>query len=112
MNGKKTSKVKRLKEILKNRKKILEGIKNYLWNNHDVEVIAAHRNSICMTCDKIDIKGDSCLAPGSQPCCSSCGCSLQFKTRSLSSACPHSKWDAVMTEEEEEEYFKNAKVQD
>ena len=36
----------------------------------------------------LDIKGLNCAASGTQPCCASCGCSLAFKTRSLSSSCP------------------------
>jgi hypothetical protein len=39
---------------------------------------------------------------GTQPCCGDCGCSLTFKTRSLSSDCPQGKWDALITEEEED----------
>lgn len=35
-----------------------------------------------------------------------CGCSLALKGRSLSSACPLSKWPAIMSEQEEE-MFKN-----
>ena len=48
------------------------------------------------------LKGDDCLAPGTQPCCADCGCSLAFKVRSLSSECPKGFWDAVVTEEQEE----------
>ena len=43
------------------------------------------------------------MAPGTQPCCSDCGCSLAFKVRSLSSDCPKAYWDAVATEEQEEQ---------
>ena len=39
--------------------------------------------------------------PGTQPCCGECGCSLALKIRSLSSGCPISKWDAMLTDEEE-----------
>ena len=51
--------------------------------------------------------------PGTQPCCSECGCSMGFKLRSLSSSCPIDKWKAVLTEEEEDELNKNIEdVQD
>ena len=43
-----------------------------------------------------------CLAPGTQPCCSDCGCSLTFKVRSLSSECPKGYWDALVTEDQED----------
>lgn len=108
MKEKKNSKLTKIKEVLRNRKKILEGIKNFFWTSENIELVASYRNSVCMACDKIDIKGESCIAPGSQPCCSLCGCSLQFKTRSLSSSCPAKKWKAILTPEEEEEYLKNA----
>jgi hypothetical protein len=49
-----------------------------------------------------DAKGTDCLAPGTQPCCSDCGCSLAFKVRSLSSECPKGYWFALTTEEQEE----------
>jgi len=48
------------------------------------------------------------MVPGTTPCCDErmggCGCSLGFKTRSLSSACPLSppKWEAIITEAEED----------
>lgn len=48
--------------------------------------------------------------PGTQPCCSICGCKLAYKTRSLSSSCPHPdgpKWKATMTEQEQDELYLN-----
>jgi hypothetical protein len=36
--------------------------------------------------------------PGTQPCCSDCGCSLGLKLRSPDSSCPHPegpKWKEV-----------------
>jgi hypothetical protein len=44
------------------------------------------------------------MVPGTQPCCSKCGCSLSLKLRSLSSECPVGKWDAYFTEEQEVKY--------
>jgi hypothetical protein len=47
------------------------------------------------------------MVPGTQPCCNEkmggCGCSLGFKTRSLSSACPKGYWDAELNEHEEDQ---------
>jgi hypothetical protein len=40
--------------------------------------------------------------PGTQPCCNLCGCSLSFKTRSLSSSCPDFRWKALISEEDED----------
>jgi len=91
----------KINQIIKNAKQIVEGVTNTIFKKEHVEVIANERWKVCKTCPKLDRKGDQCVAPGSQPCCGDCGCSLAFKMRSLSSACPLGKWDAVLTEEEE-----------
>jgi hypothetical protein len=82
---------------------ILEGIRNYLFTTDSIEQIALERYTICQACPKLDLVGKDCLAPGTQPCCSECGCSLKFKTRSLSSSCPLGKWDSFMSSEEEDQ---------
>jgi hypothetical protein len=53
-----------------------------------------------------DIAGTKCLVPGTQPCCGSCGCSLDYKVHSMSSSCPDGHWDAIMSEEDEDELNK------
>jgi hypothetical protein len=88
-----------LKEIWKNRKLIFEGITNTIIRDAVVEEIAALRYEICNNCTS---KGDDCVVIGTAPCCNECGCSLAFKTRSLASDCPKGKWDAIITEEEED----------
>jgi len=61
---------------------------------------------ICQECDLLDVQGEGCMVPGTQPCCNEkkggCGCSLSLKTRALSSDCPLGKWEAILTEEEED----------
>jgi len=69
-----------LKAIWENRNAILEGIKNSVVRDEFVEDVARMRYDVC----------------------NECGCSLQFKTRSLSSECPLGKWQAIATEEEED----------
>ncbi len=86
----------------RNTSQIIEGIKNNIFKQEHVEAEAALRWAICKKCVYLDKLGDSCAVTGTQPCCSDCGCSLAFKTRSLSSECPKGKWLALMTEEEEE----------
>lgn len=81
---------------------IMEGIKNKIFKKEHVEAEAALRWSICKECSFLDTKGSKCMMPGTQPCCSDCGCSLSLKTRALSSECPKGKWPALMTEKEEE----------
>jgi hypothetical protein len=93
---------KKFTDALKNADKITAGVINSIFKRDDVELIAADRLSICQDCESLDIQGDKCLAPGTQPCCSECGCSLGFKTRSLSSECPLGKWKALLTEEQED----------
>lgn len=89
----------KLKRIWKDRNKIIEGITNTLRRDEFVEDVAKHRMEVCDACDQ---KGDKCLVPGTAPCCNDCGCSLAFKTRSLSSECPQNKWKALLSEEEED----------
>ena len=89
---------KKYLDVFKNADKIAEGISN----KEHVEAVATDRFQICIKCSLFDAKGDDCLAPGTQPCCADCGCSLAFKVRSLSSECPKGFWDAVVTEEQEE----------
>ena len=77
--------------IWDNKKQILEGISNTLLKQQVVEAIAAARQGIC---DKCPNKSTDCAALIST-CCSLCGCSLKFKTRSLESSCPDGRWSAI-----------------
>ena len=92
--------------IWKTKNQILEGITNSIFKKEDVELIAQERMQICNKCALFDVQGDGCMVPGTQPCCNEklggCGCSLGFKTRSLSSECPKGYWKAEMTQEEED----------
>ena len=85
-------------KIWKAKGQILEGIKNNIFKNDDIEDIASERQKICDDCTS---KGDKCVMPGSGPCCGECGCSLKLKLRSLSSDCPLKKWNAELTFDEE-----------
>jgi hypothetical protein len=88
-----------LKTIWKERHKIVEGIKNSIIRDQFVEEVAAMRYAICDECPS---KGKKCAVKGTAPCCNECGCSLGFKTRSLASDCPLGKWEALISEEEED----------
>lgn len=92
-------------KIWKNRKLIAEGIRNNVFKQDHIEALAKERDDICRTCDEYDIDGTKCEVPGTNPCCGICGCSLAIKTRALASSCPYklSKWDAVVTEEQEDQ---------
>jgi len=88
-----------LKLIWNNRKQIIEGITNSVIRDETVEEVATLRYTICNECPS---KGKKCAVKGTAPCCNECGCSLGFKTRSLSSECPLGKWEAIATEDEED----------
>ena len=90
-------------EVWKKKGKILEGIKNSVFKNEHVEEIATQRDKICQSCNDIDRTGSKCFAPGTQPCCGICGCSLKFLQRSLASECEAGHWKAVLTQEEADE---------
>lgn len=92
-----------LKEIWKNRKQIVEGITNSVVKNEFVEHVSKLRMEICNECPDKDIEGKECVLPGTQPCCSICGCSLTFKTRALSTSCPAKKWGSIVSEKKEDE---------
>ncbi len=97
---------KNIIKIWKNKGQILEGITNSIFKKEDVEEIAQQRMQICNECELLDVQGDGCMVPGTAPCCNEnkggCGCSLSLKTRALSSDCPLGKWEAILTEEEED----------
>jgi hypothetical protein len=84
--------VQKIKEAWGNRFLILNAVKNYVVNDSEIEALAATRMDICNECPLLDLKGSKCFAPGTQPCCGSCGCSLKLKTRSVESSCPEGKW--------------------
>lgn len=92
--------------IWKSKEQILEGITNSIFKKEDVEQIAQERMKICFFCDLYTETDKGCMVPGTAPCCNQdkggCGCSLGFKTRSLSSECPMGHWKAELTQEEED----------
>jgi len=94
-------------KIWKEKGKILEGILNYIFTQQDIEDVFNERWEICKVCEYMDEEGKSCVVSLTRPCCSLCGCSLKIKLRSMSSFCDKNKWDACMTEREEDILNKN-----
>ena len=97
-------------KVWKAKGQIIEGITNSIFKKEDVEEIAAQRMAICAKCPLCTNEDKGCMVPGTSPCCDQkqggCGCSLKFKTRSLSSYCPHPdgpKWEAEISQEEEDQ---------
>jgi Zn finger protein HypA/HybF involved in hydrogenase expression len=74
--------------IWKNKKQIIEGVKNTIIKNAEIEIVAELRYRICKSCEGYSTNCASIVSE----CCSKCGCSLKFKTRSLESSCPIEKW--------------------
>jgi hypothetical protein len=60
---------------------IIEGWKNVIFPNKEVEKIAYERAIICANCDKNKLN-----------ICSECGCPLVAKLRSINEKCPINKW--------------------
>jgi hypothetical protein len=79
------------KTIWKNKKEILAGIKNTVIKNQEIEKIAELRYSICKECPSFSTDCKSLITE----CCGICGCSLNYKTRSLKSSCPINKWPSL-----------------
>lgn len=94
--------LKKIKKIWTNKWEILEGYFNYHFRKKAYKRIAKRRYDICKQCPLFDVKGEKCEVPGTQPCCGSCGCSLDYKVYCLSCECPEGYWHAVMTQEEED----------
>ena len=65
--------------------RIVEGWKNVVWPDPQIEVIAKNRSEICNGCDQV--KWVCGIAV-----CKLCGCPLTAKCRSLSEECDLGKW--------------------
>jgi hypothetical protein len=93
-------------QIWKAKGQIIEGVANSIFKREDVEDIAKRRMNVCLSCKLYTEDDKGCLVSGTGPCCNQqldgCGCSLSFKTRSLSSDCPQGHWKAEVTQEEED----------
>jgi len=90
--------MKTLIKIWNSKHLIWQGVINKLFKKDPIEVLYRERKAICMNCELVDRIGHSCVMPGTQPCCSDCGCSLGLKLRSPDSACTHPdgpKWKEV-----------------
>jgi len=68
---------------------IVEGWKNFIFHDPEIEKIALERAKICSTCDENTFS-----------ICKLCGCPLASKTRSTKSTnlCPLNKWDKINTD--------------
>lgn len=95
-------KIGKLLKAFGNMDKIYEGIRNNVFRKDHIEAVASVRWQTCKVCEMLDETGKDCAVPGTQPCCSDCGCAIGNKIRCLSCSCPLDKWKEVMTEEAEE----------
>lgn len=94
-----------LKEIIKNRSQILEGIINKIQAKEEITKIANERKEICKSCPLNSDNAKEILKYSSERIdyhCILCGCNIELKTHSLSSECPANppKWNKVFSDEE------------
>lgn len=88
-------------DVWKNKKKILEGIKNKIFTNDTIEEISKERLSFCNSpCEHLDKEGTSCVVKLTAPCCGLCGCSLELASRSLNYTCKAGKWPTYISDDE------------
>lgn len=98
----------KIAKIWKNKWMIFEGFKNTVSKKDDIEAVAAGRLIICSDCPLFDMIGDSCVVPGTQPCCKACGCCMKVKSRAMSAECAHPdgpKWKAEMSVDEQDKLY-------
>ena len=77
-------------------KNILEGWKNLIWANPQVEEIAKTRLKECGECPK---RSNYPQEVGLNSTCLMCGCVIDAKVRSMKSECPLKKWEAKKDDE-------------
>lgn len=69
---------------------ILEGWKNVIWEDAEIEKIAKTRLETCAECDKRSNYPQN-VSMFSK--CLECGCVIQAKARCKNCTCPLNKWD-------------------
>lgn len=80
---------------------IIQGWKNYLFENEEVEQIAKDRAAICQGCDSAvmgsyeQILPDFSIKEIKGLKCKECGCPLSTKLRALNEKCDLGKWDSM-----------------
>jgi len=79
-------------------KAIVQGFKNYVFPNKEIEEIAIKRATICATCPAAvetmmkQLLPDDSIKEITGLKCSDCGCILSAKVRQVFESCPQKKW--------------------
>lgn len=81
-----------LSKIWKNRRNIWEGLWNSMFSSKPIKKMALERKVICEVCPHLDKTGDKCFVPGTQPCCSLCGCKMAWKWFAPKEDCDDNRW--------------------
>lgn len=85
---------------------IIEGFKNDWFPSKKLRQLITHTSTerllICINCPYNSSQGS--ISNTSH--CKDCGCFLTKKTKCLSCKCPQGKWDAIVTEDQEEKIDK------
>ena len=88
-----------------NFRQIFEGWRNHLVPPENLKEqileVSKQRLAICRGCEWHSSRHNNPLRPDEH--CADCGCPLRAKTKCLSCGCDKGMWDAVLTEDEEEE---------
>lgn len=86
---------------------IYEGWRNNLIPpsslKEQIKATSEERINICLNCPHHS-RFHKTARPDNH--CTNCGCTLAAKTKCLSCSCPLSKWEAVLTDDEEEQLKK------
>ena len=79
-------------------KAIVQGFKNYVFQNKEIEELALKRAAICAVCPfAVETKfkqllPDDTIKEIDGLKCSDCGCILSAKVRQMFDSCPQNKW--------------------
>lgn len=68
---------------------ILEGWKNLVWENAEVEALAKDRMKVCGECNS---RSNYPQEVSMMSRCNACGCVIEAKTRCTKCTCPLNKW--------------------
>lgn len=88
-----------MKNLWKEKRKILEGLTNTYFGSDRTHLIAQTRAEICQECPHWDKEGTSSqVVIKGQPACSLCGCNTKVHTHCLSCSCSdeeNPRWDKI-----------------
>lgn len=86
-------------------KGLIEGIRNTYFPAKEIREqilqTSKERLEVCNGCEYFSPNANY-TGPRPDVHCMNCGCNLEFKSKCLSCSCPQGKWEALITEAEEQ----------